>query len=227
MDRWTLNLASKYNKQRPGYAALYNTYQMYLKSAPDTLSKHLAEALEKGFTLGIKLVRGAYLESEPRHLIHDTKLNTDESYDGVSEGLLNKRYGSWLKAYNGADLAFPAINVNLATHNLVSVEKVRQLRNSQSELTRSLTPLSYAQLHGMADEVSCSLLQAQSVAEGTGNEPPQTFKYTSWGSTKECLTYLLRRAAENRDAVSRTRVTRLAMGQEIRQRIMDVFRSAR
>lgn len=148
VDRWTLDLAKQYNRVKPGYAVLYNTYQAYLKSTPDTLSKHLASALEEGFTLGIKLVRGAYLHSEPRGLIWASKAETDDVYDGLTSDLLHRRYGSWLKAWNGAGLAFPSINVVLATHNMLSVEKACGVRDAQDAATRDLVPLAYAQLQG-------------------------------------------------------------------------------
>ena len=45
------------------------------------------------------------------------------------------------------------------------------------------------------------------------------FKYTSWGTMFECLNYLLRRAAENKDAAGRTSETRRAMGAEIGRRL--------
>ena len=48
---------------RDGIAVIYNTYQAYLKSTPSVLDQHLAEAEKDGFTLGLKLVRGAYILS--------------------------------------------------------------------------------------------------------------------------------------------------------------------
>lgn len=169
-------------------------------------------------------MRGAYLESERRELIWDTKAETDMAYDGMVADLLRKRYGVCLKPHSGTESAFPSINVVLATHNLESTEKARAIRNSQGQAARNVVPLIYAQLHGMADEVSCALLQARDAAEGTEMEPPRTYKYTAWGTTRDCLSYLLRRAAENRDAIARTRFTRKSVGEELRQRVLSVFR---
>jgi hypothetical protein len=39
----------------------------------------------------------------------------------------------------------------------------------------------------------------------------------------ECLNYLLRRAAENKDAANRTSDTRKAMGREIWRRMRGIF----
>lgn len=224
VDRWTLTMAKKHNKLVSGDALLYNTYQTYLKSTPSTLSQHFAEAKNKGFTLGVKLVRGAYLWSEPRHYIWDTKAETDEAYDGIASELLRRRPRKWLRDSEGPLDELPSFNMMLATHNMVSAEKARDLRNAQTPSEREVVPLVYAQLHGMADEVSCKLIQAEKDARGTSLDPPKVFKYTTWGTTKQCLNYLLRRAAENQDAISRTRDTRRAMGSELRQRVFDVFR---
>jgi hypothetical protein len=84
---WTLNLQRIFN--RDGQTVLYNTYQCYLKSAPAQLSKHIDIAREEGFTLGAKLVRGAYLFSEERSLIHDTIEDTHACYDGMMSALIH------------------------------------------------------------------------------------------------------------------------------------------
>ena len=73
----------KYNKGAPGQAVVYCTYQCYLKAAAQILAEHLSLARKEGFILGVKLVRGAYLASDPRHLLHDTKTDTDMTYDGL------------------------------------------------------------------------------------------------------------------------------------------------
>jgi aspartate aminotransferase len=83
-----MELMKKYN--RDGYASIYNTYQAYLKSTPDTLAKHLAIADEEGFTLGLKLVRGSYMATDERCLIHDTKQQTDDAYNSISQGALRQ-----------------------------------------------------------------------------------------------------------------------------------------
>ncbi|KXH53316.1 proline dehydrogenase [Colletotrichum simmondsii] len=92
IDDWTMEYMRKYNTD-PGQALIYGTYQAYLKSTPETLSRHLRVAKEEGFTLGVKLVRGAYIGTEPRHLVHDTKEGTDACYDGIAESLLKKQWG--------------------------------------------------------------------------------------------------------------------------------------
>ncbi|KAK7725425.1 proline dehydrogenase [Botryosphaeria dothidea] len=65
IDTWTLDLERQYNRIESGQTIMYNTYQVYLKSTPEKLAHHLADAQKHGYTLGVKLVRGAYLASEP------------------------------------------------------------------------------------------------------------------------------------------------------------------
>ena len=79
IDAWAVDLMRRYN--RSSQPTIFNTYQAYLKHTPAVLAQHLSVAGRDSFTLGVKLVRGAYLASDPRHIIHDTKAQTDEAYD--------------------------------------------------------------------------------------------------------------------------------------------------
>ncbi|KAG0651601.1 putative proline oxidase [Hyphodiscus hymeniophilus] len=217
IDTWTLNYMRKYNRKGSEEAVIYGTYQAYLKTTPSVLASHLAIARKEGFTLGVKLVRGAYLGSDPRHLIHDTKIDTDNCYDGIAESLVRRSYGPILKPVEG-ETQFPSVNAVLAGHNHTSVRKVQALRTAQAQNEEKQTDLVYAQLQGMADEVSCELVQAGLVAEGGTTDIPQAYKYLVWGTTGECMKYLLRRAQENKDAVQRTREGRNAMARELVRR---------
>ncbi|KAM0720258.1 hypothetical protein Q7P37_004394 [Cladosporium fusiforme] len=221
---WTLNLQRIFN--RDGQTVLYNTYQCYLKSAPATLSRHLDIAREEGFTLGAKLVRGAYLYSEERSLIHDTIEDTHASYDGMMSALVHRQYNSVVEPTSpeAASKTWPDSRVVIASHNANTVDLAQRLRQEQLDRGEHLTPLVYAQLQGMADEVSCSLLAA--TRRNGGDETKvkeQVVKCIAWGSMTECLNYLLRRAAENKDAASRTADTRKAMGSEIWRRMRATF----
>lgn len=46
------------------------------------------------------------------------------------------------------------------------------------------------------------------------------FKYVVWGTTEECMMYLLRRAEENRDAVERSALSKQALWDEFRGRLL-------
>lgn len=223
IDDWTLTYMRKYNMN--GAAVIYGTYQAYLKATPRILSSHLAIAEKEGFTLGVKLVRGAYLGSDPRHLIHDTKADTDRAYDGIAEGLLTRRWNAPLKAPEGVE--FPGrVDLVLASHNRDSVLKARRILQQQEVAPT----VAFAQLQGMADEVSCELVVGGGENEKVVAAPvvaaatkPQVYKYLVWGSTGECMKYLLRRAQENRDAVQRTKSGRDAMKAELVRRMKGWF----
>lgn len=221
IDGWALQYMRKYNRSAPGKAVIYGTYQAYLKATPSILASHLAAARKDGFTLGVKLVRGAYLGSDPRHLIHDTKSDTDRAYNGIAESLALRSYSSILKPAEGENAAeFPEVNVVLAGHNHTSVRKVQALRTAQAEKGEKQTELVYAQLQGMADEVSCELVQAGMAEPGEKKvDIPKAYKYLVWGTTPECMKYLLRRAQENKDAVERTLEGRNAMAVELLRRV--------
>ncbi|KAI1497012.1 proline dehydrogenase [Biscogniauxia marginata] len=220
IDDWTMHYQRKYNTT-PGHAIVYGTYQAYLKSTPATLASHLATATKENFTLGVKLVRGAYLGSDPRHIIYDTKADTDAAYDGIAASLIQRQWGTFLQ--HPGDVAFPRVSILLGSHNIESVRKARALRDSGVSAD---TELAIAQLQGMADEVSCELLCASKQGDGyvaKGKEAPKAYKYIVWGTTKECMKYLLRRAHENRDAVARTKSGRDAAWSELRRRARSVF----
>jgi len=226
IDSWTLTYMSQFNKE--GKAVIYGTYQAYLKACPQVLANHLAAAKKGGFVLGVKLVRGAYLGSDPRHLIHDTKADTDRHYDGIAEALCKRSYSSILPATSGGENAeFPDVNLVLAGHNITSVRKIQALRRAQKEAGEKRIDLIYAQLQGMADEVSCELVQIGQVTKAMEKKEeqdiPKAYKYLVWGTTGECMKYLLRRAQENKDAVQRTREGRDQMAKELIRRVKATF----
>ncbi|KAA8644484.1 hypothetical protein EYZ11_003042 [Aspergillus tanneri] len=230
IEEWTMKYQKYCNSQTPGRAIFYNTYQAYLCSTPVTLAKHLEISRQEGYTLGVKLVRGAYLKTEPRHLIWATKEATDNCYDGVVEALLTRRYNSMLQsASKEYTTELPPVNVIIATHNRESVRKAHALRMQQAiQGENHGVDLSYAQLQGMADEVSCELLQGfqgPETSEPSSLESPNVYKLLTWGSVKECMGFLLRRAVENTEAVGRTKQSQEAMFGELKRRVFRVFGS--
>ncbi|MCJ1378844.1 proline dehydrogenase [Xylographa soralifera] len=228
IDMWTLNFQRKYNCEVPGRALVYGTYQAYLRSTPATLARHIAAASDERFTLGVKLVRGAYLGSDPRHLFWSEKKDTDRAYNEIAESLIRGRFiNNFLKPLQGTESReFPDINLVLASHNLKSVKQAMEIREEQLTLGQKRIHMTYGQLMGMADHVSCELIQAGKLALNLQQSPcdnrdtPKVHKYLVWGTVSECLKYLLRRAQENRDAVVRTEESRLALRNELGRRLM-------
>ncbi|KAJ5662120.1 uncharacterized protein N7477_009736 [Penicillium maclennaniae] len=228
IEAWIMKYQKYCNSQTPGRAIFYGTYQAYLRSTPITLNRHLEMARRDGYTLGVKLVRGAYMKTEPRQLIWAEKEDTDKCYDEIVEALLTRRYNSMLQAPNKDATELPPVNVIIATHNRESVRKAHAIRVQQSLKGEDFgVDLSYAQLQGMADEVSCELLQGFESAEASvGATPmaaPNVFKLLTWGSVQECMGFLLRRAVENTEAVGRTKDSQIAMIAELKRRCLKVF----
>ncbi|KAF6841606.1 proline oxidase [Colletotrichum plurivorum] len=219
IDAVALDLMRCFNVGGRG-AVVYNTYQAYLKSTPETLSSHMGIAVEDGFVLGVKLVRGAYISSEPRHMINDSKEETDQSYDSIAHRLLSQQYRDFGKADGKV---FPDLELFLATHNKQSVLAANEPQQNRAQKGLHLTRIQYGQLLGMADEVSFSLLQLadreRRETKACNAAPIEVYKCLSWGSLGDCLAYLLRRAVENRDAVSRTRSEFVALKLELWRRI--------
>ncbi|KAF2716170.1 FAD-linked oxidoreductase [Polychaeton citri CBS 116435] len=217
IDAVALDLMKKYNHK--GTATVYNTYQAYLTIAPSTILDHLRIASGENFTLGVKLVRGAYMKSEPRHIIHKTKEDTDNAYDSITTAILGRRFGDLTETGLGSS-KFPSVEMFLATHNKESTLKAYEHYQSQTDTGGRAVPIEFGQLLGMADEVSCNLLQLKLKAERTGNRyVPQVYKCLSWGALSDCISYLVRRAVENRDAVTRNRVERNALRTEMWRRL--------
>jgi len=219
IDTWTLNFQRRYNQGGP---LVYGTYQAYLKATPHTLARHLATAQAERFTLGVKLVRGAYIGSDPRHLIWDRKEDTDRAYDALAECLMRRTYGGILKPI-GIHNVFPQVGLVLASHNSATVGKAQRVRNEQALTAQPRIDMVYGQLMGMADNISCSLVAANQLKDASEGkvvaDVPKAFKYLVWGTVGECTKYLLRRAEENRDAVSRTQESRKALTQEVMRRV--------
>jgi hypothetical protein len=223
LEKWTLALQKKYNTRERGRAVVYTTYQCYLKSIPQRLAQHLHRAQSEDYIAGVKLVRGAYLASEPRNLIWETKEGTDACYDACAEAVLTRSWTSTIQPPASSPVPpFPSVNIVLATHNLASVQKAKAIRASQllSSPAESLPPLVYAQLQGMADEISQELVQDEGKK---ADVQAKVVKCMTWGTTTECLNFLLRRASENKEAALRTVDTRNAMGAELRRRFKALF----
>ncbi|KAL9580661.1 MAG: hypothetical protein Q9212_004365 [Teloschistes hypoglaucus] len=223
IDRWTINLMSKYN--RDGQAIVYNTLQAYLKDSRQKIESQLQRAHQDGWTLAIKLVRGAYIENDIRSRIHDTKADTDTSYNSIVRDLLS---GTITGVPSGP--AFPQMHLFLAGHNAISVAKASKLvRELQDQGTLKVLP-EFGQLQGMADQLGCELLQHGEDAvrdgmEGKGKKilVPKVYKCLTWGSVQQCMQYLVRRAVENHGATGAVKDGMPALVRELRRRGIDAL----
>ncbi|RYD72082.1 MAG: proline dehydrogenase, partial [Sphingobacteriales bacterium] len=176
IDKLTLDMMKKYNKER---VFVLNTYQMYKKDSLGILQENLKYAQEKGFKIGAKLVRGAYMEKERKRAaekgypdpINDTKENTDRDYnEAVKLCMAN----------------LEQVLVIVATHNEESSKLGAELLQKTGNKTNNPT-VWFSQLLGMCDHISFTLsAQGFNVA-----------KYVPYGPVKAVTPYLIRRAEEN------------------------------
>jgi proline dehydrogenase len=176
MDEVVEQLMAAYNQQR---IIVYNTYQMYRHDKLAQLKRDYEIAKQKGYILGAKLVRGAYMEKERDRAkakgypspIHANKEAVDKDYN---EGLL-----FCLDHYK--EIAFCCASHNLESNMLLATEI------SVRDIPRDHKHVNFCQLQGMSDYITFNLSQAGY----------NTAKYVVYGPVKEVIDYLIRRAEEN------------------------------
>ncbi|RYG69643.1 hypothetical protein EON64_02200 [archaeon] len=106
---------------------VYTTVQSYLTRSHTALQKTLAHCTKHGLVLGVKLVRGAYLQYEIQHskerniecAVHVSKETTDHSYQQNSQLLLDHL----ANFYNQKGVC-NSLHVIYATHDRQSIEYV-------------------------------------------------------------------------------------------------------
>lgn len=225
IDTWAIGMMRRYN--RNGEILVLNTIQAYLKSSRENLSAQLRLAQAEGWGLGIKLVRGAYIGSDPRNLIHDTKADTDDCFNSIVRNLLSKSF----PGFHEED--FPDVRLFIASHNADSVRMASELENDLTSSGKLKQPISFGMLQGMADDVGCELLEENDCAKQSslhplGNEAIQmkahkVYKYLAWGTVQECMQYLVRRAVENQGATDKLKGNGSGMRDELFRRVRGVF----
>lgn len=198
----SLLLISKYNSSPESPSLLYNTYQCYLKETPQILNAHLHYAQKKGFLLGAKVVRGAYVDHEnllasslgrPSPLF-PTKQATDEAYNESLHNSLS------FVSQNCASLV-------IGTHNELSVQLAVE-RMEELKVRRDTPHVNFGTLFGMCDNLAFALAQG-------GYRP---FKLIPYGKIDVVFPYLLRRLQENASMLSGTRKERQLLLKEIQRR---------
>jgi proline dehydrogenase len=187
----------KYNKTR---AIVFNTYQMYRWESLENIKKAHQMANEKGFVLGAKLVRGAYMEVERERA--EEKGYTDPIC--VDKEATDKCYDDGLK-YCVENIG----NIELfnGTHNEQSNFYLADLM-TRAGLKRDDSRIFFVQLYGMSDNISFVLADAgYNVA-----------KYLPYGPIKHVMPYLIRRASENTSVGGQSSRELVMLSQEMRRR---------
>ncbi|AET39291.1 proline dehydrogenase Ecym_4224 [Eremothecium cymbalariae DBVPG len=178
-------LFAKYNPRSSRMVSCIGTWQLYLRDSAAELELQRERAQREGYRLGLKLVRGAYLHSEPnRDIIFPSKEATDENFNDVMVKVIQDLL------VRGEDSVYGHMVV--ASHNYHSQMLATMLLVS-SDGSYGKANVVLAQLLGMSDNVTHDLIYNH----GAKN----IIKYVPWGPPEETKDYLLRRLQENGDAM--------------------------
>jgi proline dehydrogenase len=176
IDALATEMMARFNREK---AVVYNTIQSYRRDGLGLVHKSQRLATEGGYWLGLKLVRGAYMEKERARAaergldspILPDKAASDASYDEALRFCV-ERIGR--------------IAIVAGTHNERSTLLLTDLMD-QHGLRRDDQRLHFSQLLGMSDHLSYNL-----AAEGYN-----VCKYVPYGPVRAVVPYLMRRAEEN------------------------------
>lgn len=183
IDELALEMMIKFNKEN---LIVYNTYQMYRHDKLADLKADYLIAKETGFILGVKMVRGAYMEKERKRAlemgypspIQPDKKSTDKDYDESLRFCIEN---------------IAQIGIVCGTHNEDSSRLLTELID-QNHIPHNHPHIYFAQLLGMSDNLSFNLSDAgYNVA-----------KYVPYGPIKAVMPYLFRRAQENTSVAGQT-----------------------
>ena len=183
IDQIVLKMMLKYNKEK---AIVYNTSQMYRHDRLKYLNSLKEIAKKEDIFIGIKLVRGAYIEKENKRALK----NNYNSPICASKDLTDINFN------NGA--VFILSNLTLfsffsGTHNEKSIYKIIDIMESK-KINNNDSKIWFGQLYGMSDNISFNL------AKNGFN----VIKYLPFGPIKKVIPYLIRRAEENTSVKGQT-----------------------
>lgn len=197
VDNLVLKMMQKYNQSK---SIVFNTLQMYRWDRMEHLKSWLKIAQENRFFIGIKLVRGAYLEKEndraiklgyPTPICH-SKQETDKNFDNAIQFIAEN---------------IDCISVFLGTHNEASTYLLMDLM-ANNQINPSDSRIWFGQLYGMSDTISFNL----------ANENYNVAKYLPFGPIKDVMPYLIRRAQENTSVAGQTNRELFLIKSEIERR---------
>lgn len=182
-DDLVTDMMRKYNKEK---ALVFNTLQMYRWDRLDYLKKLHEIAKAEGFYIGMKLVRGAYMEKENARAqekgykspICVSKQATDENYDAAVLYMVEH---------------LDKMAIFAGTHNENSSYRLMELMQEKN-IAKNDSRIFFGQLYGMSDNISYNL-----AAEGYN-----VAKYLPFGPVRDVMPYLIRRAEENTSVAGQT-----------------------
>ncbi len=177
------DMMRKYNKEK---AIVFNTLQMYRWDRMEYLKSLHERAKKDGFYIGMKLVRGAYMEKEHKRAeengyptpICAFKQATDDNYNLAVDYMMEH---------------IDRMAIFAGTHNEESSYKVMQIQDAKG-IPKNDSRIWFGQLYGMSDNISYNL-----AAHGYN-----VAKYLPFGPVRDVMPYLIRRAEENTSVAGQT-----------------------
>lgn len=182
-DELCERMMEKYNTERP---IVFNTLQCYRWDRLEYLKTLHQRAKNKGYKLGFKIVRGAYLEKENERAIEkgyrtpicESKKATDDNFNEIMKYIMD----------NLTD-----IELFVGTHNESSTYLAMDLMEKK-DISKNDDRIWFGQLFGMSDHITFNL----------GAEGYNVAKYIPFGPVKDVMPYLIRRAEENTSVAGQT-----------------------
>lgn len=182
-DELVEDMMRKYNTDA---VVVYNTLQTYRWDRLDFLKASHKRAEAEGFNIGMKIVRGAYMEKERERAeekdykspICESKVITDENFNACLKYILSN---------------LDDISIFIGTHNedstYIALKMMKDLNIAIND-----SRVWFGQLFGMSDHISFNLSElGYNVA-----------KYLPFGPVKDVMPYLIRRAEENTSVAGQT-----------------------
>ncbi len=182
-DNLAEDMMRKYNKKK---RIVFNTLQTYRWDRLPYLKSLHERAVKDGFLVGMKVVRGAYMEKENDRAkekgyispICKTKAETDDNFNATIEYMINH---------------LDTLSIFAGTHNEESCYRLMQLMEDNG-VDKNNTHIWFGQLYGMSDHISYNL-----AANGYN-----VAKYLPFGPVRDVMPYLIRRADENTSVAGQT-----------------------
>lgn len=182
-DQLCEEMMEKYNKEK---AIVWNTIQMYRTGRLEYMNAHLERAREKGYFIGYKIVRGAYMEKERKRAeeqnypdpIQPSKQATDDNYNAGIDFVMGH---------------LDKVSAFFGTHNEISSELIMDKMKAKG-LEHNNPHIYFGQLYGMSDNITYYL----------ADKHYNVAKYLPYGPVKDVVPYLTRRAQENTSVAGQT-----------------------
>jgi len=197
VDELVEEMMLKYNAKR---AVVFNTVQMYISNRLSYLQDIYFFGKKNNIKIGIKLVRGAYMEKERERAF----------IKGYNSPICIDKYSTDVNFNNGLIYCLTYLNVFdvfTGSHNEESCEMFSK-KLEEKKLEKNDDRVWFGQLYGMSDHISFNL----------SKNGYNTAKYLPFGPIKEVIPYLFRRAEENTSLGTQTSRELLYINKELLRR---------